>query len=85
MDFLPFVPYRSTTNPIERIVRTFGDRRRNALVHAGATPFFRPFATLWAAAMHNRFVPVARYTGEGDLREAITATPQVHRHGAEHP
>ena len=85
MDFVPSVPYRSTTNPIERIVQTFGDRRRNAMTHAGATPFFRPFATRWAAAAHNLFVPVARYTGEGDLREAITATPQVHRHGAEHP
>ena len=85
MDFVPSVPYRSTTKPVERIVQTFGDRRRNALVHAGATPFFRPFATRWAAAVHNLFVPVARYTGEGDLREAITATPQVHRHGAEHP
>ena len=44
----------------------------------------RPFATLWSAAVHNLFVPVARYSGEGDLREAVVATPQVHRHGAEH-
>ena len=50
LDFLPYVPYRSTTNPVERIVQTFGDRRRNALV---LTPFFRPFATRWAAAVHN--------------------------------
>ena len=65
-------------------MQTFGNRRRNALVHAGAPPFFRPFATLWAAAVHNLFVPVARYSGERDQREAIVATPQVHRHGAEH-
>ena len=83
LDFLPFVPYRSTTNPIERTVQTFGDRRRNCMVHAGATPFFRPFATRWAAAVHNLFVPVTRYQGEGDRREPIVATPQVHRHGAE--
>ena len=83
LDFKPSVPYRSTTNPIERIVQTFGDRRRNCMIHAGATPFFRPFATRWAAAVHNLFVPVVRYRGAGDQREAITATPQVHRHGAE--
>ena len=46
MDFKPSVPYRSTTNPIERIVQTFGDRRRNCMVHAGATPFFRPLRHL---------------------------------------
>ncbi len=84
MDFVPSVPYRSTTNPIERIIQTFGDRRRNCMVHAGATPLFRPFATRWAAAVHNLFVPVVRYHGVGDQREAVTATPQVHRHGVEH-
>ncbi len=53
------------------------------MIHAGARPFFRPFATRWAAAVHNLCVPVVRYRGEGDQREAITATPQVHRHGVE--
>ncbi len=74
MDFKPSVPYRYTANPIQRIVQTFGDRRRKCMVHAGATPVFRPFAARLAAAVHNLFVPVVRYRGEGDQREAITAT-----------
>ncbi len=35
LDFLPSVPYRSTNNPVERIVQTFGDRRWNALCMQG--------------------------------------------------